>query len=160
VRFAFAFAPHLTRTGWARDGRPRAPRFVFLFFTSPPSFSFRFVFFLLFLFWRLSSVLLTILPLQAPPSFAPFHPHPSSRLFSPRLPRSLATNEASCPTLVRSRSPSFALLASDEEDPLVGFSLGFLGFVFLFLFFSCAHAFPTPFCINGDALSRKKKSKQ
>jgi hypothetical protein len=86
-------------------------------------------------FWRLLS---TVLPLQAPPSFAPVHPHPSSRLFSPRLPRSLATKRITS-GWVFSR---FSLVR-------LSFSL-----------FSRAHAFPTPFCINGDALSCKKKSKQ
>jgi hypothetical protein len=150
VRFAFAFAPHPTRTGWARDRRPRAPRFVFLFFTSPlpfrvlflfVSFRFRFRFhfisfhfFFLSYFWRLSS---TVLPLQAPPSFAPVHPHPWSRLFSPRLPCSLAMNGASFPTLIHSRSPSFALLAGNEEDRLwLGFLSVFSGSSFFFSVFS------------------------
>src|ERR1700684_1347256 len=92
--------------GWARDGRPRVPRFVILSFSFPLPFvsvSFRFRFRFLFsrFFWRLVHFADRSPPL-APPSFAPVRPHPSSRLFfAPHSPRLLATNGVSCPALVR-----------------------------------------------------------
>jgi hypothetical protein len=167
VSFAFAFAPHPTRTGWARDGRPRAPRFVFLFFSSPLPFRVLFLFvsfsvsFHLFsrFFLRLSSVLLIILPLQAPPTFV--RPSPSLVVFVCPLFASLGGDKWTfCPTLIRPRSPCSLPTKRVASPAASGLVFSRFSRVRLFSLFSRAHAFPTPFCINGDALSRQKKSKQ
>jgi hypothetical protein len=170
VRFAFAFAPHPTRTGWARDRRPRAPRFVFLFFTSPlpfrvlflfVSFRFRFPF-------RFISFFSPIFGVSRRP-FSPFRLPPHSPLFTP------IPGRVCFPLVCLARwrrmgprsPPSFALVRPRSPCSLATKRIA-SGWVFSrfsrvrlsFSRFSRAHALPTLFCINGDALSCKKKSMQ
>jgi hypothetical protein len=132
------------------------------FFSSvlPPSFfSFRFISFSVsFLsfsrfFFGVSFVLLTV-PLQAHPSFAPVRPRPSSCLFAPRSPRSLATNGASCPTLVPTLVCSRSLCSLATKRVVSPAASGSVFSQFsrvrlwlTFVFFSQARAFPTGFAL-------------
>jgi hypothetical protein len=137
----FAFAPHPTCTGWARDGRPRAPRFVFLFFSSPLPFRFLFHFF--FHFSRFFLVSLVRFADHSSPSgsshIRPFVPVPRHVCLPlVRLARWQRMGPLAPPSFALVRPARWRRRGLPLLPPLVGFSLSFLGFVFFFSFFSCS----------------------